>query len=86
MIALSRGHYQGALRYLEMAHDADPQNLTTRQLLGEALIVNGLQAEGQSQWEGLSNEQRQLEIRAYWYEHIGDLERGAWIRRAAERP
>jgi hypothetical protein len=59
--------------------------MTTRQLLGEALIVNGQVAEGQVQWEGLSNEQRQLDLRAFWYEYIGDAERAAWIRQAVER-
>jgi tetratricopeptide (TPR) repeat protein len=86
MIELSQGRYHDALRHLEMAYAAEPDNLTTRQLLGEALIVNGREKEGQAQWESLSNEQRQLHLRAFWYEHTGDMERAAWIRRAAEQP
>jgi tetratricopeptide (TPR) repeat protein len=86
MIELSQGRYRDALRHLELAFEREPVNLTTRQLLGEALIVNGREAEGRAQWQGLSNEQSQLNLRAFWYEHIGDSERAEWIRRAAEQP
>jgi tetratricopeptide (TPR) repeat protein len=86
MIELSQGRYKDALRHLELAHSIEPDNLTTRQLLGEALIVNGRVREGLAQWDGLSNEQMQLHLRAFWYEYIGDVERAAWIRKAAELP
>jgi O-antigen ligase len=82
MIELSRGDYEDALGHLEAAHDAEPWNEINRRLLGEALIVNGQPQEGAALWAGVSDEQRQLEARAYWYEQIGDAERAAWIRQA----
>jgi O-antigen ligase len=82
MIELSLGDYEGALGHLEAAHDAEPWNEINRRLLGEALIVNGQPQEGAALWDTVSNEQRQLEARAYWYEQIGDAERAAWIRQA----
>jgi tetratricopeptide (TPR) repeat protein len=82
MIELSMGDYEDALGHLEAAHVAEPWNDINRRLLGEALIVNGRLQEGAALWAGVSNEQRQLEARAYWYEQIGDAERAAWIRQA----
>jgi hypothetical protein len=82
MIELSMGDYEDALGHLEAAHTAEPWNEINRRLLGEALIVNGHPQEGAALWAGVSNEQRQLEARAYWYEHIGDAERAAWVRQA----
>lgn len=86
MIELAQGRYQEALRHLKLAYAVEPENMTTRQLLGEALIVNGRETEGRAQWQGLSNDQEQFQIRAFWYEYIGDEERAEWIRQAAERP
>ena len=47
-------------------------------------IVNGWQDEGQALWAGVSNEQMPLEARVFWYQHIGDAERAAWVRQAAD--
>jgi O-antigen ligase len=82
MIEISRGDYEDALGHLEAAHDAEPWNEINRRLLGEALIINGQVQEGAALWATVSNEQRQLEARAYWYQYIGDAERAAWIRQA----
>jgi O-antigen ligase len=80
MIALARQEYPAALTYLEAAYAATPGDTATRQLLGEAYLVNGRVAEGRALWATVDNRQRQLEIRAYWYGQVGDPQRLAWIR------
>jgi O-antigen ligase len=84
MIALARGEYRVALAHLEAAYLSEPGSVTTRQLYGEALIVNGRLEEGQSLWAGVTDRQGQLQIRAWWYQHLGDAQRAAWVRQAAE--
>jgi hypothetical protein len=83
MIELSRGEYEDALAHLAAAYAVEPGSVTTRQLYGEALVVNGQVDEGRALWEGVSNEEHQLDIRAWWYGHIGETERAEWIERAA---
>ena len=83
MIALSLGQYEDALAHLEAAYAAEPGAVTTRQLLGEALIVNGRVEEGKALWASVNREQGQLNGRIFWYEHIGDGQRAAWIKQAA---
>jgi predicted Zn-dependent protease len=83
MIELSLGQYEEALMHLETAYAAEPNVVTTRQLLGEALIVNGRVEEGQALWADVNTEQGQLLARIFWYEYIGDAERAAWIEQAA---
>jgi hypothetical protein len=83
MIELSLGEYEDALRHLQAAFAAEPWCGTTQQLLGEALTVNGRVDEGQALWAGVDNAQQQFDLRAFWYGYIGDPEREAWVRRAA---
>jgi hypothetical protein len=82
-IELSLAEYEEALAHLEVAYAAESWSPTTRQLYGEALIVNGFVAEGQALWATLASEEGQLQARTFWYEYIGDEERAAWIRQAA---
>jgi tetratricopeptide (TPR) repeat protein len=84
MIELSLGEYEEALAHLGMAYEVEPGTVTTQQLYGEALIVNGRVDEGRALWAEVNNEQRQLEARAYWYKSIGDAERAAWVRQAID--
>ena len=84
MIELSLGQYEDALAHLEAAYAAEPGAVTTRQLLGEALIVNGRVEEGKALWADVNREQGQLDARIFWYKHIGDAERAAWIEQAAK--
>lgn len=84
MIALSKGEYPAALEYMETAYKSTPGDNATRQLLGEAYIVNGRLDEGSTLWSTVSNGQSQLTLRAFWYEHIGDVERLEWIKQAIE--
>ena len=83
MIELSLGRYEDALAHLEAAYASEPNVTSTRQLFGEALIVNGHQDEGRALWSAINNEQGQLAARASWYRQIGDAERAAWITQAA---
>jgi len=85
-IELSLGRYEAALQHLQVAYTAEPWNRTTQQLLGEAYLANGRLEEGRALWAGVSNEQAQLDIRVWWYGHIGEKERAAWMRQAAARP
>jgi O-antigen ligase len=81
-IALSRGDYSAALLHLERAYAATPWDNATRQLLGEAYVVNGRVAEAAQLWATVNNSQGQLELRAYWYHKIQDEQRAAWAREA----
>lgn len=82
-IELSLGEYEDALRHLRAAYAAEPWSVTTRQLLGEALVVNGHLEEGRALWAEVNNEQKQLDLRAFWYGFIGDARREAGVRYAA---
>jgi tetratricopeptide (TPR) repeat protein len=84
MIELALGEYEAAQRHLEAAYAAEPGSVATRQLYGEALIVNGRVDEGRALWTEVSNEQGQLGMRAWWYEYIGETERAEWVKEAAE--
>lgn len=79
-IELSLGEYEDALNHLTAAYELTPWDNATRQLLGEAYLVNGRLAEGKELWSTVEAMRKQLEIRAYWYEHIGDRQRLSWIQ------
>jgi tetratricopeptide (TPR) repeat protein len=79
-IELSLGEYEDALNHLTVAYEMTPWDNATRQLLGEAYLVNGRLAEGRALWSTLETTRKQLEIRAYWYEYIGDTQRLSWIQ------
>jgi hypothetical protein len=84
MIELSLGEYEDALAHLETAYAEEPGGVTTRQLYGEALIVNGQVDEGRALWADVSSEQGQLQARAHWYRSVGDAERAAWVEQGLE--
>ena len=84
MIELSWGAYESALTHLARAYAAEPGSDTTRQLLGEAYIVNGQWDVGRALWETIENDHGQLGLRAYWYSYVGDEERAEWVRRARD--
>jgi O-antigen ligase len=81
-IELSLGEYEDALLHLQTAYKATPWDNATRQLLGEALIVNGRIEEGAEMWATVDRSNNQLDLRAFWYEYIGDSQRLAWVRAA----
>ncbi len=70
-IELSLGEYETALPLLQAAYEARPWDNATRQMLGEALLLNGQTAEGQALLAGVNNAQNQLGAREYWYRSIG---------------
>lgn len=86
MIELALSRYPAALRHLEAARAAEPRSEATQQLLGEAYLANGRLEEGQELWAGVSNDQRQLDLRVWWYQHIGDAQRAEWMAQAAAQP
>jgi hypothetical protein len=47
-------------------------------------IVHGRQDEGQALWAGFGHKQMMLEARILRHQHIGDTERVAWVRQAAD--
>jgi tetratricopeptide (TPR) repeat protein len=79
MIELARQDYERALVHLERAYAATPGDVATRQLLGEAYIVNGRLEEGAALWSTLDRHQGQLTIRAWWYSNLADAQRQKWI-------
>ena len=79
-IELSLGEYEDALDHLKLAHSGTPWDNASRQLLGEAYLVNGFAEEGRALWKTVNNRQDQLEIREFWYNYIEDDLRAASIR------
>ncbi len=71
-IELSIGRYDNALGHLQEAYIHAPEDDATRQLLGEAYIVNGMLGEGARLWKTVNNSQNQLPLRYFWYGSIGD--------------
>jgi tetratricopeptide (TPR) repeat protein len=81
---LSLGEYEDALAHLQAAYQETPWDSATRQLLGEALIVNGRTEEGTAMWATAARTNSQLTLRAFWYEYIGDAPRLEWIQKAID--
>ena len=67
---LSLGDYEQALHHLQQIKDQQPN--VVRQLLGEAYLVNGERETGKRLWRGINQQQGQGQVRAYWYESLGD--------------
>jgi O-antigen ligase len=83
-IELSIAEYEDALDHLKLAYSATPWDNATRQLLGEAYLVNGFVEEGRSLWESVNNGQDQFKAREFWYMYIEDEMRADWIREGAQ--
>ncbi len=81
-IQLSLGRYEDALFYLLLAYQRAPWDNATRQLAGEALILNGRLNDGVKLWSTVNVEQNQLNLRRYWYQYLGDVERQDEIQQA----
>lgn len=85
-IALSQGDYAQALAYLQVAYRVRPTDGTTQQLLGEAYLLNGQLEAGQAMLQRVNNQQGQLQIRAFWYELVGEAESAGILRQLAQTP
>ncbi|MBC8446793.1 MAG: O-antigen ligase family protein [Chloroflexi bacterium] len=91
-LQLAWGDYAAALTHLQAASEGInpqsafriPQSPALRQLLGEALIVNGQLEAGRALWSTVENGQGQLSLRAWWYTYIEDEERAEGVRWASE--
>jgi tetratricopeptide (TPR) repeat protein len=83
-IELSIGEYEDALDHLKLAYLRTPWDNASRQLLGEAYLVNGFVEEGRSLWDSVNNSQDQLKAREFWYNYIGDDMRANWIREGTQ--
>jgi tetratricopeptide (TPR) repeat protein len=83
-IALSRGDYEGAQRYLEEAYAQAPQQRIVHLLLGEALAVTGHTEQGAAMWRSAAIHPSWLTQRRWWYTHIGATQQARWIEQAAE--
>jgi tetratricopeptide (TPR) repeat protein len=79
MIELSLGEYEDALIHLQAAYAGASWDNASRQLLGEALIANGQVTDGAALWQSVNIAQRQLGVRLFWYQYIGDEQRVAWL-------
>ncbi|MGB3715255.1 MAG: O-antigen ligase family protein [Candidatus Promineifilaceae bacterium] len=82
-ILLSLGEYGEAVRHLEAAYAQAPWDNATRQLLGEAYLVNGRVDDGVSLWSKTNNDQGQLQLRAGWYSYIDAREESDIVRATA---
>ncbi len=82
-IALSRGRYDAARRYLEAAYAAAPWQSPVLLLLGEAYAVTGDPARGAALWRTAGSAPDRAEGRAWWYRSINEPERAAWVAEAA---
>ena len=67
----------------ELAEQTVPDSPAEVLTLARQRFADGQVGEGRALWEGVSNEQRQLGIRGWWYGHIGETERAEWIEQAA---
>lgn len=70
-IELSLSEYEAALAHLETAFAPAPDQRATRQMLGEAYAVTGDAARAWQLWQTVDTSAGQLDLRRWWYEHIG---------------
>ncbi len=84
-IELARGQYDAARQRLTAAYAAAPQQRATRQLLGESYAVAGEVDRAATLWKSIDVSNDQLQLRQWWYEHIGKLEQAQAVAQAAAR-
>ena len=80
-IELSQGEYDAAQHHLTTAYEASPGQRNTRQLLGESYAISGNITEAATLWRTIDLSAGQLDLRQWWYEHIGE---DTYARRIAE--
>jgi tetratricopeptide (TPR) repeat protein len=84
-IALSQGDYVVARQHLETAHRAAPGQRITRQLLGELYAVTGDTEEAVAMWQGGNIDPHKLELRHWWYTHLGATQQATSMNAAILR-
>jgi hypothetical protein len=83
-IEISLGHYADAREHLEKALAASSNQRATRAMLGETYAIAGEIDRAAMLWRGVDVSDGQLDIRAWWYDHIGEKEYAARVRQAAQ--
>ena len=78
-IELSLGRYNAARQHLEAAYAAAPGQRATRQLLGELRAITGDMTGAAALWQTVDMSQGQLQLRAWWYNEMGEKETAARI-------
>jgi O-antigen ligase len=78
-IELSLGRTDAARQHLEAAYAAAPGQRATRQLLGELDAIAGDMTAAHALWQTVDMSQGQLQLRAWWYNEIGEKETAARI-------
>ena len=71
-IALSRGEYSLAQRFLLAAYLAHPQDRMVRQLLGECYALDGALSDAAQMWQSIDVTHDQLGLRQAWYKALGN--------------
>ena len=84
-IELARGEEAAARQHLEAAYATAPEQRATRQLLGESYALAGDVQRAAALWRTIDVSQQQLELRQWWYNHLGEEERAQWIQQAARQ-
>lgn len=83
-IELSLGQYAAARQHLEAAYAVDPGHRGGRQLLAESYAIAGEVEQAASLLAITDVSLRQIDLRTYWYEHIGEAPRAQGLRQALE--
>ena len=81
-IELSRGQYEAARQRLEAAYAIAPMNWATRQMLAESYAIAGDVLRATELFRTVDMNNGQIDVRVFWYEHIGEPERAEWLRQA----
>jgi predicted Zn-dependent protease len=84
-IELSLGDYAVAQHHLEVAFAQSPHQRVTRQLLGEAYAVTGHVGQAAMTWQDVNIPANRLQLRGWWYRHIGAKQEAMWIAEAIAR-
>jgi O-antigen ligase len=84
-LALSGSDIATARQHLDLAYRLDPQDHTARQLLGELYAIHGDTEHALALWANLSNDQGELDERAWWYQHIGAQREAEQFLQALQR-
>lgn len=81
-IELSRGDYGSARRHLENAFAINSEQRATRQMLGESYAIDGQLAKAEALWITIDTSENQIDIREWWYDHIGEPDRARRLHQA----
>ena len=83
-IELSLGQYAAARQHLETAYASDPGQRATRQLLAESYAIAGDLDQAAALLRTVDTSLKQMDLRIWWHNHVGQPERAKLIRQAME--